>query len=224
METVQEIFDKYDTDKNSSFHNYGRQYDSIFRDFRDKEIKYLEIGVAQGQSILAMREVFKNAKCILGLDIDAECKQYEDVSKNIFVEIGDASNEEFIKKIIEKHGTFDVILDDGSHTNVDVINSFKLLFPLLNDNGVYIVEDIICARIPTFVDPRLFDHLSFFFQFIPNLSQWRESHSTEGIRDNCVDPFKIIKKTDNVYEYSIDKVEFGCSYVAVWKKIRTHWI
>ena len=26
--------------------------------------------------------------------------------------------------------------------------------------------------------------------------------------DNCVDPFKIQKQTNNVFEYSIDKIEF----------------
>ena len=42
--------------------------------------------------------------------------------------------------------------------------------------------------------------------------------------DNCVDPFKIQKQTNNVFEYSIDKIEFGCSYIAITKKVRTHWI
>ena len=46
----------------------------------------------------------------------------------------------------------------------------------------------------------------------------------EGIKDNCIDPFKIQKKTENVFEYSIDKIEYGCSYIAIHKKIRRHWI
>ena len=28
----------------------------------------------------------------------------------------------------------------------------------------------------------------------------------------------------NFVEYSIDKIEFGCSYIAITKKIRKHWI
>ena len=46
-----------------------------------------------------MRDVFLNAKCILGLDIDNRCKVYEDTSNNIFVEIGDATDLNFIKTI-----------------------------------------------------------------------------------------------------------------------------
>ena len=27
-----------------------------------------------------------------------------------------------------------------------------------------------------------------------------------------------------LFEYSIDRIEFGCSYIAIYKKVRTHWI
>ena len=114
------------------------------KDFRDKPIKYLEIGVLCGCSIKAFREVFKNSTCILGLDINNACKIFEDINNNIYVEIWDATYSNFINYITKKYGSFDIILDDGSHINKNVIKSFELLFPLLNDNGLYIVEDTIC--------------------------------------------------------------------------------
>jgi hypothetical protein len=86
--TVEEIFLKFHTDKNKTFHNYSRQYEKLFYEFRDKPIKYLELGVFRGESIKAMREVFKNARCIVGVDIDSSAKKYENVNNNIFVEIG----------------------------------------------------------------------------------------------------------------------------------------
>ena len=43
MESLDTIFDKYDTDKNTRFHNYTRQYNTLLNDFRDKPLKYLEI-------------------------------------------------------------------------------------------------------------------------------------------------------------------------------------
>jgi SAM-dependent methyltransferase len=221
--TLDTIFNKYNTDKSSYFHNYTRQYNKLLNDFRDKPIKYLEIGIFNGGSIKSMRDVFLNAKCILGLDIDNRCKVYEDTANNIFVEIGDATDLNFIKNITDKYGQFDIILDDGSHINKDVIKTFELLFPLLNDNGLYIVEDTICYKLPNYIDPNYENHLQYFFKYTQFLNQWRYD-STEGIRDHCVDPFKINKKTDNVFEYSIDKIEFGCSYIAISKKIRTHWI
>jgi hypothetical protein len=224
LEHLNTIFDKYDTDKNSKFHNYSRQYNDLLKEYRNKPIKYLEIGVFNGGSIKAFREVFKNATCILGLDINSNCKEHENIENNIFVEIGDATDAEFIKTITEKYGTFDVILDDGSHVNKDVINTFQLLFPLLNDNGVYIVEDTLCYKCLHYVRFQEYnDHLSYFFRYIPILNQCRyDSH--EGVKDFCSDPYKIIKKTNDVFEYSIDKIEYGCSYIAIHKKIKYHWI
>jgi hypothetical protein len=223
MESLDTIFNKYDTDKNTTFHNYTRQYSVLLNDFREKPIKYLEIGVFNGGSIKAFREAFVNSTCILGLDIDNRCKSYENNENNIFIEIGNATEPNFIKTITEKYGTFDIILDDGSHTNRDVINSFELLFPLLNDNGLYIVEDTICYKSQSHIDPNYRDHLQYFFNYTQYLNQWRYD-STEGINDHCIDPFKINKKTENIFEYSIDKIEYGCSYIAISKKIRTHWI
>jgi hypothetical protein len=223
MENLDLIFNKYETDKNTDFHDYTRQYNTLLKDFRDKPIKYLEIGVFNGGSIKAMRETFKNSTCILGLDIDNRCKIYEDIENNIFVEIGNATDSNFIQEITKKYGTFDIILDDGSHTNKDVINSFELLFPLLNDNGLYIVEDTICYKSDSHIVKNYKNHLQYFFQYTQYLNQWRYD-STEGLKDNCIDPFKIQKKTKNVFEYSIDKIEYGCSYIAIYKKVRTHWI
>jgi spermidine synthase len=157
------------------------------------------------------------------LDIDNRCKIYEDVKNNIFIELGDATEPDFIEKITEIYGSFDIIIDDGSHMNRDVIKSFELLFPLLNDNGIYIVEDTICYKSHHHIDTNYENHLQYFFKYTQYLNQWRYD-STNGIKDNCVGPFKIQKKTTNIFEYSIDKIEYGCSYIAISKKIRHHWI
>jgi len=223
-DSIQTIFDKHNTDKGSYFHNYCRQYETLFQNWREKEIKYLEIGVANGGSINAFRQLFPKATCILGLDIDNNCKKFENISKNIFIEIGDATSETFVSKFTKQYGTFDIILDDGSHYNRDVIQTFELLFPLLNDDGIYIVEDTICYKSQSHLDEKYENHLQYFFKYTPYLNQWRQDDSTEGVKDNCVDPFKILKKTKNVFEYSIDKIEYGCSYIAIHKKLRKHWI
>ena len=223
MESLESIFNKYDTDKKASFHNYSRQYEELLKNYRNNNIKYLEIGVKNGGSILAMRDAFKNASCILGLDINPSSKIYENITNNIFVEIGDGTNKDFIQQITKKYGTFDIILDDGSNTNKDVIMSFELLFPLLNDNGLYIVEDTICYKSNPYLNDKYPNHLNYFHKYTPYLNQWRYD-SNEGIKDHCIDPFKIKKKTNNVFEYSIDKIEYGCTYIAIHKKVRTDWI
>lgn len=221
--TFDKIFNKYDTDKNSYFHNYTRQYTPLLHNFRENPIKLLEIGVYNGGSIKAFKEAFKHSTCVLGLDINNHCKSYQDISNNIFVEIGNVTDANFINLITEKYGSFDIIIDDGSHNNLEVIKTFELLFPLLNDNGIYIVEDTICYTSKSYIDINYPNHLEYFFKYTQYLNQWRYD-STEGIQDNCIDPFKIKKKTTNIFEYSIDKIEYGCSYIAISKKIRKHWI
>lgn len=223
MESLTDIFNRYDSDKNSSFHNYCRQYENLFKDYREKSLTFLEIGVFQGESIKIWREVFHNAIKIVGIDINPECKQYENPDKSIFVEIGDASNPEFITFINNKYGPFDVVLDDGSHTNKDVINSFELIFPTMKDDGLYLVEDTICFKSPQYIDNNYPNHLSYFAKYIPYLNQWRFDGNSE-ILDHCVDPFKIQKKAENIFEASIDMITYGVSFIAINKKIRKHWL
>jgi 23S rRNA U2552 (ribose-2'-O)-methylase RlmE/FtsJ len=226
METLETIFNRHwpSTDKGKHHHNYTRQYEGLLRDYRDKPIKYLEIGVFKGGSIKAFREAFEKSVCILGVDINPDCKNHQDIGRNIYIEIGNATDANFIKEITEKYGRFDVIMDDGSHHNSDVIKTFELLFPLLNDNGLYIVEDTNIYKTENYIDSNYDDHLTYFYRYTKFLNQTRIDNSTEGIRDWCGDPFKILKKTDNVFEYSIDKIEYGCSYIAISKRLRYHWI
>jgi hypothetical protein len=223
VESLTTIFDRSTSDKNSSFHNYCRQYDYLVRSYRDKPIRLLEIGIFKGESLKIWREVFPLAEVIVGVDIDSKCKQYEDSAKHIYVEIANATLPETVTTLNEKYGPFDVIIDDGSHRNCDVIQSFELLFPLLSDKGLYIIEDTICYKSSSYINSAYPHHLNYFYKFVPFLNQWRFDGDT-GVRDHCIDPFKIQKKTTNVFEQSIDKIEFGCSYIAVFKHVRRHWV
>lgn len=221
MESLDIIFSRYNTDKNRTHHNYTRQYEALLSSYRDKPISILEIGVFKGESSKALRDAFKNAKVIVGADINPETAIYNQPEKGIHIEVGDATDKGFIQYLIQTYGTFDIVLDDGSHTNRDVIKSFQILFPLLNDNGLYIVEDTCCFQ--SSIDKSYPNHLDYFTRFIPYLNRMRNIFPGNK-NDTCVDPFKIIHKTTDVFEYSIDRIEFGCSYIAIAKKIRQHWI
>ena len=64
---------------------------------------------------------------------------------------------------------------------------------LTNDNGLYIIGDTICYKDYVYIDNNYPNHLDYFSKYIKFLNQWRND-STEGIKDNCIDPFKIQKK------------------------------
>jgi hypothetical protein len=219
---MEEVFKKYNTDKNIEFHNYSRQYNSLLSKKQLCNVNLMEIGVFGGESLKAWKEYFINANKIVGLDINIECKKYEDITKNIYVEIMGIPHD--VSMIKTKYNLFDIIIDDGSHHINDVISNFNDYFNLLTDGGIYIVEDTVCYKSGGYLNTdNSVNHLSYFSNFIQYLNQWRFD-STSGTKDNCVDPFKICKNTSNMFEASIDKIEFGISYIAIHKKIRYHWL
>jgi hypothetical protein len=139
MSTLNEIGLKNGTDKSSNIHDYLKKYEKYFPFKRTDKIKLLEIGVLNGQSVKTWKDYFINAT-IVGIDIMDQCKHYEE--ERIHIEIGDQTDEYFLKNIMEKYGPFDLIIDDGSHINSHVIKSFKVLFESLNPQGLYVVEDV----------------------------------------------------------------------------------
>ncbi len=140
MRSLEKIAYTLGTDKSSRIHNYCVKYEKWLPFNRLEPINILEIGVLQGHSLLTWREYYPNAK-VIGIDINPECKNHENIDNNIFVEIGSQDDPDFLKYVIDKFGPFDMILDDGSHMNSHIIFSFLNLIDSLKSEGVYIVED-----------------------------------------------------------------------------------
>jgi len=130
--------------------HYFDVYERHFRRFVDKDMLIIEIGVFEGGSIQMWKEYFGEKATVVGIDINQGCKQFEDASKNIFVEIGSQSDPEFLKSIIEKYGRPDILLDDGSHQQSDIISAFESLYYQVKDDGVYFVEDLHTAYWPQY--------------------------------------------------------------------------
>lgn len=131
----------------SKWLHYFEIYERYLEKYRDKSINLLEIGVQGGGSLQMWKKYFGSNSKIVGIDIDPLYKFEEE---QIFVEIGNQSDEDFLKKVIEEYGPFDVIVDDGSHVQSDVLNSFFFLYPTLNRGGTYIIEDTHTAYFEIF--------------------------------------------------------------------------
>jgi hypothetical protein len=138
MKSLIEIFKQNNDRPIHKWLHYFDLYERHLSKYRNKPIKLLEIGVQGGGSLQMWKQYFGPDSEILGIDIHEEFKFAED---QITVEIGDQSDEIFLKRICEEHGPFDIIIDDGSHIQSDVLNSFFFLYPTLNNGGCYIVED-----------------------------------------------------------------------------------
>ena len=138
------IATRHKTDKWGG-HWYAQHYDRHFAPFRGKPVKLLEIGIggyndpqAGGESLRMWRDYFPNAE-IYGLDITDKSAHDE---ARIRTYTGDQSDPAILERMHRDSGGFDIVIDDGSHFCAHVIASFKTLFPLLNDGGIYAVEDL----------------------------------------------------------------------------------
>ena len=141
MKSIYECFSQsYKNNKIcAKLHHYLEIYDILFKDIRDKQINFLEIGIKLGGSISFWNEYFSSIKNFTGIDIDSECKKFE--TDNTKILIGDQADINFLESVKRKIEDIDIILDDGGHQFHQQINSFKILFEKLKDNGIYIIED-----------------------------------------------------------------------------------
>ncbi len=113
---------------------------------KPKHVKLLEIGVQSGGSMPDWKEYYGDNSLIVGIDIDPRCKRSENPANNIFVEIGSQLNETFLLEVCKKYGPFDVIIDDGGHTDNMIVTSMQVLYPenhcLSIHGGIYAIEDL----------------------------------------------------------------------------------
>lgn len=97
--------------------------------------RLLEIGVYEGASLRMWREFYPEAESIVGIDIIDTLPVIEGVSARQI-------NSSDITALREL-GSFDIIVDDGSHMTLDQQVSFHWLYNhQLNDGGLYVMEDL----------------------------------------------------------------------------------
>jgi len=129
----------FGTDKSSLGHDYLRFYEEYFEARKNKNIKLLEIGLAAGASLRVWEEYFRQG-VIIGADINPATKQF--ARPRVIVEIVDQADISQLMELGAKHGPFDIIIEDGSHMWEHQINSLKILFPFLVEDGIYVIEDL----------------------------------------------------------------------------------
>ncbi|MFG6439384.1 class I SAM-dependent methyltransferase [Roseateles sp. LKC17W] len=120
--------------------HYFPIYERHLAPFRNRTITVLEIGVFKGGSLQMWQRFLGPMATIVGIDINPECKQHEE--PGIHVRIGDQSDPQFLQSLIDEFGTFDIVIDDGSHRMQHLLRSFEFLYPRIAKNGLYIAEDL----------------------------------------------------------------------------------
>lgn len=160
-DAAQDIKDKYGFDgdladilvqpsgrQTLKWHHYIPLYDRYFRQFRGTPVRLLEIGVAGGGSLMMWRRYFGEAATVFGVDIDESCRKFD--GEGARVRIGSQDDPQFLESVVSEMGGVDLVIDDGSHQMPHVQASLDILFPLLNEQGVYLIEDMHTAYWPRF--------------------------------------------------------------------------
>ena len=140
------------TDK-FGLNDYTPTYHKLFMHLRDMPIRVLEIGVGGyadddrgGQSLAVWRDYFPKAQ-ITGIDIQ---KKTLDLGPRVHILQGSQVDPDFLADLVKSHGPFDIIIDDGSHRNEHIVQSYQLLFPTLASGGIYVAEDVQTSFHPRF--------------------------------------------------------------------------
>jgi len=107
--TLHQLFLNNNRNEIYKFIHYLDIYERYFFKYVGKKILMIEIGVWKGGSLNMWKDYFGDNATIVGIDIDRECKQYENEERNIFVEIGDQKDPLFLESIIRKYGSPDII-------------------------------------------------------------------------------------------------------------------
>lgn len=130
------------------WHHYLPLYDRYFRDWRGKEVRFLEVGVSKGGSLSMWRRYFGAKAIIFGIDINEDCREYDGIHGQ--VRIGSQDDPAFLEAVIAEMGGVDIVLDDGSHMMPHVRKTLEILFQKLSRGGTYMIEDLHTAYWPGF--------------------------------------------------------------------------
>jgi hypothetical protein len=120
--------------------HYFDAYHRHFARFRRTECVVLEFGVAEGGSLQMWRHYFGDRARIFGVDINPDCKKFEEPGTRIF--IGDQEDRAFLAKIAAEIGPIDVLIEDGGHTMGQQIATFEVMYPAMAPRGVFLIEDL----------------------------------------------------------------------------------
>ena len=139
MNIFLEIGKKYnDTDKISD-HKYHEIYEDFLKDYYDRKGSILEVGTKNNASMEFYSELFTHAK-IFGADLNPT----NTISDKFSIFECNQGKSEDLLKLREnlKDSKIFFINDDGSHHPRHQLDTFNILFPILSDDGIYIIEDI----------------------------------------------------------------------------------
>ncbi|WP_262029294.1 class I SAM-dependent methyltransferase [Microvirga sp. Mcv34] len=116
-------------------------YEPYFSPLRERDIRFLEVGVYEGESTKVFSRYFERGS-IVGIDLQIRDIDFRGF-KNVTYLKANQTDGDALSKIAVDYAPdgFDIILDDASHVGYFSLLTFLHVFPRLKPGGIYIVED-----------------------------------------------------------------------------------
>jgi len=140
MGELEALFDQGTGGRSHKWRHYFAIYERYLTKFKSQQCVYVEIGIERGGTLDIMQKFLGEKARIIGVDIDARCKEIEKNGHEIH--IGDQGNTQFMRNLRNQIGPIDIVVDDGGHTPDQQITTFYELWPYLKPGGIYLVEDL----------------------------------------------------------------------------------
>lgn len=146
MNELNELAKKHRADKWGK-HHYTPVYFELFKDRQSEIKKILEIGTAEGASLMMWNDFFLFAR-VFGADIDPNRVSLPLIYPRITITGCDQSNLDHLNQLMLLTGPdLDIVIDDGSHKPEHQVFTCKSLMPKLGKGVTYIIEDVADPKI-----------------------------------------------------------------------------
>ncbi len=145
MDSLKTLYETHQGKVSEKWALYLNDYDHILAPYRNQAISLLEIGVHNGGGLEIWSKYFPQAAHIIGCDSNKKCQTLHYDDARIQVVIGDAGEKSTKQHILNASPNFDIIISNGFHASGDIVRNFADYFDHLNDNGIFIIEDLRCS-------------------------------------------------------------------------------
>jgi len=150
------------TDKVTT-HAYETMYGIFLKQLSRRGAKLFEIGLGcnmgygPGASMKLWANLLPHAEVHFaeydGACVDKWVRRHSIRRNDTRIVVGDQANDADLERWIrETGGKFDAVVDDGGHTNMQIMNSFDALWPEVKPGGLYFIEDLQVGREPHYAD------------------------------------------------------------------------
>ena len=169
MKSIEHYANLHRTDKRARDHNFAEFYEDKLRSLRDKPIKLLEFGVKFGSSTRMWEEAFPKAQCY-AVDNAPRWRVMPQKTRFANVDLRDARQ---LQDFCQKHGPWDVVVDDSAHTSEVTRNIITTLWPTYIRSGGWLIVEDINSGYKTSRDPskpiELHDHIDYCMSLVRNV-------------------------------------------------------